>query len=70
MMGINRFKALHASSIATTVDLQEVIHIFQKSFKKCWNTGSIVAFDESVYAYQPKKKTKEKCDVVCYQLCS
>jgi len=59
-MSINRFKAIHSSLIDNVDDLLEIVNMLCASFQRLWSPGSVVAFDESVYAYQPKQKTKEK----------
>jgi len=57
-MGINRFKAIHSSLGFTVSSLKLLSSELCSSFQKHWTPGSIVAFDESIYSYQPQKKTK------------
>lgn len=57
-MGVNRFKAIHASVGFSIEKLKSFSSILRKSFQFYWMPGSVVCFDESIYGYQPRKKTK------------
>jgi len=61
-MGFNRFKSIHSSLVFDIAKLLEFFDLLRTSFQKYWTPGSIVCFDESVYAYKPRKSTKEKSE--------
>jgi len=57
-MSSNRYFALEATVGPKDEDLEELCEMLATSCQEHFSSGGKIAPDESVFAYQPKKKTK------------
>lgn len=61
-IGENRFFAILSCSQPTSSQFESLEKLFNDTFTGCWDAGSIVAHDETVFSYQPAKNTKKAAE--------
>src|SRR5688500_8158212 len=63
-MGVNRYLTIHKNISKSISTIQLFTELLWISFQKNWKSGSIVAFDESIYEYRPYGKIKKTYEVI------
>lgn len=58
-IGENRFFAILSCSQPTTLQFEELEKLYSAIFSRNWDAGPVVSHDETVFAYQPAKRTKK-----------